>query len=405
MLVLVLAMAATLHPQPAVAAELAKPRVAGLYLGKLGAPDELRAVGKFDFVVTNLYGTRNRMQEVVSQMRESNPAIRIASYTVLVEMRTKVTPADEKNYPAAQALTANDWWLLDAQGRRTKWTDAYGTDLVNVTSWTKKDADGLRWPQWLARHHASLLGSLSGLDYIYVDNVWYMPRPRNGAMDWRRNGKSQSSTDPEVQAAFRQGIADYWDALRQGLPGKKIIGNADNDLGYPEYKGRLEGAFLECMMGKSWSLEKRRGWNGMMATYRNALANTAAPHDVVMQVCSAEAADHKQLRFGLASAMLEDGWFAYTVEGLKPPYTADEYSAPIGKPAERAPKSATPSGIWMRRYTNGLVLVNPGPGEATIEVEAGYKRIAGKQDPVVNDGQSARRVRLAARDGLLLIKQ
>jgi hypothetical protein len=389
----------------ALGAEFPKPRAAALYLGKLGPPEELRAVARFDFVVTNLYGSRSRMQEVIAQMRDANPALQIASYTVLVEMRTKADLSDAKNHPAIQAVTANDWWLGDASGRRTQWTDAYGTDLVNVTTWTKKDPDGLRWPQWLARHHSILLGSLTGLDYIYVDNVWYMPRPRNGAMDWKRNGSVQPSTDPDIQAAFRHGIADYWTALRQGLPGKKIIGNADNDLSYPEFKGRLEGAFLECMMGKSWSLERRRGWDGMMTVYRSALANTAAPHDVVLQVCNTDAVDHRQLRFGLASAMLEDGWFAYTVTGLKPPFFADEYSAPIGKPVERPPKAASPSGIWLRRYANGMVLVNPGPDEASIQIEAGYRRLSGKQDPTVNNGQAVRSVKLGARDGLLLVKQ
>lgn len=389
----------------ALASDLHKPKTAVLYLGKLGPPDELKSLGQFDFVVTNLYGSRQRMQEVIELIRATNSSARIASYTVLVEMRSKVDASDTKNFPANQALTANEWWLLDSAGRRTQWTDAYGTDLVNVTAWAKKDPDGLRWPQWLGRHHTNLLSQLSGLDYIYVDNVWYMPRPRTGAMDWKRNGSLQRSSDPQIQSAFRQGIADYWTALREGMPDKKIIGNADNDLNFPEYKGRLHGAFLECMMGKSWSLEKRRGWEAMMTSYRNAVANTIAPHDVIMQVCNTQAVDHQQLRYGLASAMLEDGWFAYTVTGMKPPYMADEFQVRIGKPVEGPPKSATPSGIWKRRYANGLVLVNPGPNDATIEIEPGYRRIAGNQDPVVNNGQVARSVRLAARDGLLLIKQ
>lgn len=382
-----------------------QPRIAALHLGAQGSEEQIRQVAQFGFVIAHLYGSPTRMQNQLAALRSANPDIKIASYTVLVELRPKVDSKDEKNFPAVAAVTANEWWLADAQGRRARWTDEYGTDLVNVTAWTKADADGLRWPQWLGRHHTRLLGSLSGLDYIYVDNVWYMPRPRNGAMDWKRNGNPQPSADPEIQSAFRKGIADYWTALRDGMPSKKIIGNADNDLSFPEYRGRLEGAFLECMMGKTWSLERRLGWEGMMSTYRNALANTVSPHDVVMQVCNTQGVDHQQLRFGLASAMLEDGWFAYTVTGMKPPYMADEFRAHIGKPVEAPPKVATPSGIWQRRYANGLVLVNPGPDEKAIEIQAGYRRIAGTQDPAVNNGRPAGTVRLAARDGLLLISE
>jgi len=55
--------------------------------------------------------------------------------------------------------------------------------------------------------------------------------------------------------------------------------------------------------------------------------------------------------------LLENGWYAYTAAGHKT-FWADEYSAPLGTAAEAPPTAPTTSGIWLRRYTGGMVLVN-----------------------------------------------
>jgi hypothetical protein len=60
----------------------------------------------------------------------------------------------------------------------------------------------------------------------------------------------------------------------------------------------------------------------------------------------------------------------------------------------------------MRRYENGLVLVNPSKtATATIDVGPGYKRISGPQDPTVNNGQAESTVTLGPRQGLLMTRQ
>jgi hypothetical protein len=60
----------------------------------------------------------------------------------------------------------------------------------------------------------------------------------------------------------------------------------------------------------------------------------------------------------------------------------------------------------MRRYTNGIVLVNPSKtATASIDVGPGYKRLAGAQDPSVNNGKAESTVTLGPRQGLLMVKQ
>lgn len=343
------------------------------------------------------------MQAVINTMRKANPALKLANYTNLVEANPNAKTSSN-TYEPSMAVVANDWWLYTASDSLIQWTTSYGTYVVNITNWAPTDSKGRRFPQWMADHQASRFSGLSGLDYIYTDNAWYTPRPRTGSADWKRNGTNIANSTAEIQAAHRKGTADYWAALRAKMPDKKVIGNADNDLSFPEFKGKLNGSLQECGFGKSWSLESR-DWNLMMTQYRNMLANTAEPKDVVLQGCGPDGLNLSLLRYGLASAMLENGWFAYTITGVTEPYWADEYSAKIGTPAEAPPTAPTASGIWMRKYTNGMVLVNPGTTTASVSVGSGYKRLLGTQDPVTNNGLAANMVTLLPRTGLLLLKQ
>lgn len=344
------------------------------------------------------------MQSVVNTMRAVNPTMKLAHYTNIIEAQPSNSDpvGGVIHQQKADQINANNWWLRNSSGQIVQHSTTYGTYVVNPTSWTLTDTSGRRWPQVYAQLETNLvLSKVTGLDYIYVDNVFWRPRYSG---DWRRNGTDQLLTDPVIQATLRQGYADYFSALRGLNPGKKIIGNADNDLSTAEYKGKLEGAYMECAYGKSWSHENA-GWNRMMSEYRKMLANTTGPKDVIMEGCGPNGVDLNLLRYGMASALLEDGWFSYTAAGVRG-FRADEYSAPLGTAAEAPPTAATASGIWMRRYTNGMVLVNPaGNTTASVDIGTGYKRLLGTQDPVTNNGQPITTVTLLPRQGLILVKQ
>jgi hypothetical protein len=117
--------------------------------------------------------------------------------------------------------------------------------------------------------------------------------------------------------------------------------------------------------------------------------------------------DYKRVRYGLASALLENGWFAY----LQPTgsYKAtwyDEFDAPLGRPIEGPPTAPKSNGIWMRRYENGVVLVNPSTSSRSISLAGlNLKRLKGTQSPSVNNGAAVSSATVAGKDGLILIKR
>jgi hypothetical protein len=358
---------------------------------------------KFGIVVLNMYPSMglSTMQGMVNYIRSVNPKVKLAQYVVYNELYGTATPNTDTYSQVTQVNNAH-WWVLNAAGQRVQWTNTFGAYEINLTNWAPVDSTGKRWAQWKSEYDtATMFSKVKGIDYIFNDNVMFQPRYD---ADHMRIGTNQSRNDPAIMAAFRTGYVNYWNSLRAQNPTLKIMGNADNDLSYVEYKGKMEGSFNECLMGKSWSLETWAGWDKMMARYRAQIANTAAPHDVIFQACGTNGVIPAQARYGFASTLLEDGHFMYTVTNVSVPYWADEYSAPIGTPAEAPPKAPAANGVWTRKYTNGLVLVNPTASAVSVNIGAGYKHIAGTQDPVVNNGMPESTVSLPPKSGLVMVK-
>jgi len=60
--------------------------------------------------------------------------------------------------------------------------------------------------------------------------------------------------------------------------------------------------------------------------------------------------------------------------------------------------------VWERDFTHGAVLVNGTDSPQTVDIGPGYRRVAGTQDPAVNNGIVATSVTLAPHDAILLTK-
>jgi hypothetical protein len=298
------------------------------------------ASARFGFVILGMYPSMgvSTMQATINGIRAANPAVKIAQYTVLNEMMGTATTSNDE-YASVTQITTQDWWVRDAAGAKVQWTADFNNFEVNLTSWAPADATGKRWPQWKAGNDVkTVFGLLSGIDYVFTDNTMFQPRYD---ADHMRVGTNQSRNDPAIQSAFRKGFVDFWTSLRAQLPGIKVMGNVDSDINQAEFTGQMEGAFNECLMGKSWSIESWGGWQMMMSRYRATLANTKAPNAVIFQNCPGTTVNLQQMRYGFASAMLENGYYAYTVDGTTASFWFDEFSAPLGSASEAPPTAAS----------------------------------------------------------------
>ncbi len=390
------------------------PRLMGMNIGAKNYQDPVyqRDLARLDVVILGFYrgwqpagyaaSATAAIRKAVRAIKARNPKILVGQYTVLNE--TYNDRADVATLDLRNKLDTAGWWLLNAAGHKVQWTTDYGAWEVNFTTGVRPDADGKRWPEWLAaRNDAVYFRDIPEFDIVYLDNV--MIRPRVTA-DWNADGVNDDPQGSATHSTHYAGHLAHWRRIRELQPEALLIGNTDGDLGDAQWRNRLDGAFLEALVGKHWSVETWGGWPAMMARYRAVLRNTKAPKIVGFNVAGS-AHDFRLFRYGYTSCLLDDGYFSYTDEaaGYSSVPWFDEYDMELGHALSAPPAAAWSEGVWRRDFQHGVVLVNPTSATKIVQVESGLRRLAGNQDPALNDGSLASRIRIAPRDGIVLRRQ
>lgn len=387
------------------------PRLMGMNIGEQNYEKAViqRQMARLNIVILGFYRGWNHIaqkepiREVARGLRSMNPRIMVGQYSILSEAYDD--PANVASLDIREKLTGERWWLRRADGRSVQWTALYNTWETNITDWVKPDAEGLRLPQWMARRDYRLFfGPVPEFGIWYFDNV--MSDQRIKRADWDLDGKDDSGDDPRIQAAFRRGEAAEWEEARRLAPKVILMGNTDNDLSYPEYRNKLQGAFLEGLMGHSWSIERWGGWQKMMERYRKVFDNLLPPKIVGFGV-SGRIDDYRFFRYAFASCLMNNGFFSFSdkTKGYASVPWFDEYDAKLGVAVDAPQTTPWRDVVYRRQFETGVVFVNPTDHPQTINIEPGYRRIAGKQDPIVNDGRPAGPTMvLPARDGIVLVK-
>lgn len=384
---------------------------------KIGAVDyswdesqaRIDAIAKFDFALIDKgrqhAGPSGRLARFTTAVKNKNPNIKLAHYEIHMELLCNVASDNTSNNALIAAANQSNVWLRKANGNRAQWTTAYNACDINLSPWAPL-VNGQSWARYKAQQDInSYFYAGSKLDYIYMDNIFHQPR---STADWYRNGRDVSPAT--VAQPYRVAYMQYYDYFRANKTNVKVMANTDNNLDSAEYRNKLSGAHLENAMAESgsyvnWALDRVLGYSGMMARYTAVMNNTVAPKDVMFQIFGSPN-NYRLMRYGLATSMMNNGYFVYVnqVYNAMPPWF-DEYDVQIGVPIDPPQTAAKANGVWLRKYANGLVLVNPTNGTLSVNVGPGYKRFSGRQDPGVNNGQVQAVVTLPAKTGLLMVKQ
>src|SRR5690242_19001177 len=129
----------------------------------------------------------------------------------------------------------------------------------------------------------------------------------------------------------------------------------------------------------------------MVGRYRKVMAAVIAPKLLVFSEWGA-LTDYQTMRYGLASCMMDDGYFSFTdnAAGYGSTPLFDEYKVSLGYPTDPPPTAAWSNGVWRRNFQNGIVLVNPRGNNnnmaVTVQIEPWYKHFRGTQDSTTNNG-------------------
>jgi len=328
----------------------------------------------------------------------SNSTPSSAGYDKWVKLNNEVGPG----YPVN-----NDWWARDKDGDNTS---SYSNNWnTNVTEHVRRDSNGDTYPEWaVGRDYREFFRDIPELDAWFFDNWFYRPRV---TADWDGDGVNDDRNSERVRQDYRQGFVNGLRRARQLAPNRIFIGNVDGDpefsdglLSEPEYTGQLS-ALYEGAMGKSWSRETFSTWESMMDQYQTTLANSR--DRLLIMTVHGDATDYALMRYGLASCLMDDGYFYYTTHETE--YRSalwfDEYNVDLGFAIDPPQFRPWQQGVYKRRFQNGMVLVNPkGNGTQVVQIEAGYNRISGTQDSFTNNGQPVSSLRLSERDGIILVR-
>ncbi len=369
------------------------------------------SLARFNLMLFMIYPNWNSahhmtMNQSVAAIKAINPLAKVYLY-VLVE--SMPNPSDQAWSVFANELNSTHWWLYPQGTSGTPVPASWpGNSTANITLFVQPDANGRRWVDWYANYAVNnYIAPNPAVDGLFTDNVFISPRT-NG--DWNLDGVTDSDSNPTTQQWYQQGYAHYFNDLYKAMPGKYQLGNitdwgtSGGKLGV--YSGMVNGGLIEGMIGVSWSPETWGGWSEMMRQYRQIMAATASPKLTIFSQRGSPT-DYQGLRYGLASCLLDDGYFEFT--NVNSAYSGviwfDEYNVNLGSETSSPATSPWQKGVYRRDYQNGIALVNPkGNGPQTVQLETSYKRIAGTQDPAVNSGQVTNSVTLNDRDGIILLR-
>ncbi|MEM7313445.1 MAG: putative glycoside hydrolase [Planctomycetota bacterium] len=408
------------------------PRVANIsnkYALDYNDPDYRQRLARYDILVLGMWNGYARVDletgetlgvaDVVRDIKRrarliGNDDILVGKYTSINE--TLSNPNDSAKRDRYEKITSevgpgyprnNDWFARDRNGNNlSSWP---GTWLTNLTNFVQRDANGDTYPEWAARRDYDLFfKDIPELDIWFYYNWFY--RPRRDA-DWNGDGSNDDRDDPVVRKWLRDGYRRALNRARRLAPDRIFMGNVDGNavenvgmLTEPEFRGQLT-ALYEAALGLDYSAETWGGWDVMMDQYRTTIRN--AQHNVALLDVHANPRDYKTMRYGLASALMDDGYFMFTstTRDYEAQHWFDEFEVDLGRAVEPPQTQSSQNGVYIRRFEFGMALVNPkGNGTRTVQIEPGFKRFNGSQDPATNNGQEVESVRLSERDGLILVR-
>lgn len=404
----VFAVSPALNARTALAKDARFPRLFAMAFMEQGInrPEVQTQLAKFNIVVLGFrpkwaMTTHVPVRNVVQSIKKLNPNILLGNYSILSEACIEYKDVTKER---TEKLDKEAWWLEKADGSRVSLNPKTCRLEINFTEFTKPDAKGMRYPEWAADwYFREYYQGIPEFDFWYFDAIRFRTWIKEA--DWKRSGADQRGEEPALWPVYRRGQAAHFKAAQSLSPDMLFFANTDNDLSSQEYKGVLDGAFLECVMGKPWSFESRNGWEWTMNLYRSMERSVKGPKLSVFGVCG-NPTDYQFFRYAFGSSLLANGYFSFSssdVYGIPPWF--DEYNIDLGHPVDAPPLVAEKSGVYKRAFENGVVFVNPTDKPISFIVPSGYRHIFGNQDPVMNNGLPVSKINLPSKDGIVLVRQ
>lgn len=401
-LVYILILSFCLVPVIFVGAKEKNPKTVNYFLHWSITEDEARDLAKWDFLVLDMEVQENSPREL-RLIRQLNPEIKIVAY---ITSQNIFEPSFNSNESVLRKDLAagidNSWWLRDEAGNRlSDWPNAH---VLNVTDYCSR-LNSYRWNEYLPSFVAKNIMPSGFWDGVFYDNTWNGASWfNNGNISLANNGRRNSAA--ELNSAWISGMKKIFTRTRELWPSAIIVGN-----------GSFVDSYLNSLNG--WMLEDfptpwQNGgtWSGVVDSYLK-LSSGAQKYNIVNNAATSQT-NYADFRYGLTSSLMGDSYYSFDFGPTDHAqfWWYDEYDVNLGSKQtaaynllDRTSKTIKP-GLWRRDFTGGIAVVNSTDKEQRYSFnKEEFEHIRGTQDPIVNNGQKVNWIKLAPRDGVVLLKQ
>lgn len=390
-------------PSESYSASTGFPKVANFYLRTPISTAEANGLARFDVLILHMLAQQNSAEQI-RLIRRLNPNIKILVYIAAQEFpiikHAVWDPSPNGLFKQQLAGITNEMWLKNSSGNNVIfWQDNW---MLNVTDYPTTNR---RWNDYLTDFVVDKLLSTNLWDGVFYDNSWYdVSWVQNGMIDANRDGINDNKTS--LDNAWRAGMEKIFRLTRQKANKQiLIVGNGDRG-----YYGDINGIYFE-----NFTTAPYISWEEKMKLYRTSVNTSRSPSIAIIGNTSANPNlaqnDYRNMRFGLTSALMENGYYAYDKGDLfhSEIWWYDEYDVRLGVPLGPAMPLTGSGGtyykdVWRREFENGVAIVNSLAEPKTIDLGGEFEKLIGTQDPGVNSGGIVSRVTIPAKDGLIMLK-
>ncbi len=363
------------------------PRIANLYFGSLEDAD-LELFAGWDVLIL-AKRAHDRYQEEMDAIRVMNPDIEFLVHFPIGYCGDWTAP--ELNALIYEAVDGNDWWMRTASGGRAMMP--FGSSLLNVTESCPTNDQGQRLNDWLPEFIAEHLGPGGRWDGAYLDycmdDIAWANRFFPYGIDCDGNGVRDD--DAALDEAWRTGSELLVSRLRELVGEDYIIGTSGNNTFYESVNGgtredfpNMQGGWLENVLTHEHSYValqarcRKPEFSLLNFIYRGPVGPDGPIRDEEFE---------RRFAFLFASTLVfGNGYFSMDGgEGLEHHSQAwwhDLYDLDLGQPIDRASSVDAYPGdaewvelghlIKRRRFTNGVVVVNPSTSAQSIQLGGFY---------------------------------
>lgn len=290
----------------------------------------------------------------------------------------------------------DDWWLTDGDGDQVSvWP---GTRALNLNS---------GWSEFLPEFVYDEILSTGYWDGIFYDEVqdsisWV------GNVDVNQDERNDSNA--AANALWETRYEEMFERTRDIMGEDYIM--ITNGSSNPDFAPYVNGRMFETFPSSDNTLTE---WENMTDEYLNLEGDVGYDSVQILNVNTENNggnADYQKIRFGITTTLLGNGFFAfdYGTENHAQLWTYDEYDAYLGAPKGDLQNTLNPqdteidTGVWMRNFEQGAVIVNATATTQTVELDGEYEKLHGTQDPKVNSGSIVSTITLASQDGIILLR-